>query len=400
MNSLMIKYGELVLKKGNRSNFVQLLYLNIKKALSEFVDLKYEKKFDYLLINNINEKELNQILDILKFLPGINKIYQVNLLKKEADLTNLINYINDNLITSFHHTFRVTIKRKDKSYILSSMEFAKKVASTILLVNKNLKVDLVHYDLDVYIEIHQDYFFVLSNEVIGIGGFPVSKENQTLVLISGGIDSPVAANLMLKKGFHIDFITFISPPYTSIEAKNKTIKLARKITMNGKLCKSRLFIINYSNIQNEISHLELTSYRINLMRRSFFRISEHLVKYLRYKSITTGESLGQVASQTLNSMYSISEVLHDTLVFRPLLTYDKNEIINLAKYYDTYETSILPYLDSCSIFAPNNPVTKPNVITAKELEDKLPLLLTLEDEAVKKQNMEIIKLWEPETLSN
>ncbi|MBO6042499.1 tRNA 4-thiouridine(8) synthase ThiI [bacterium] len=388
----MIKYGELVLKKGNRSNFVQLLYLNIKKALSEFVDLKYEKKFDYLLINNINEKELNQILDILKFLPGINKIYQVNLLKKEADLTNLINYINDNLITSFHHTFRVTIKRKDKSYILSSMEFAKKVASTILLVNKNLKVDLVHYDLDVYIEIHQDYFFVLSNEVIGIGGFPVSKENQTLVLISGGIDSPVAANLMLKKGFHIDFITFISPPYTSIEAKNKTIKLARKITMNGKLCKSRLFIINYSNIQNEISHLELTSYRINLMRRSFFRISEHLVKYLRYKSITTGESLGQVASQTLNSMYSISEVLHDTLVFRPLLTYDKNEIINLAKYYDTYETSILPYLDSCSIFAPNNPVTKPNVITAKELEDKLPLLLTLEDEAVKKQNMEIIKL--------
>ena len=400
MNSLMIKYGELVLKKGNRSNFVQLLYLNIKKALSEFVDLKYEKKFDYLLINNINEKELNQILDILKFLPGINKIYQVNLLKKEADLTNLINYINDNLITSFHHTFRVTIKRKDKSYILSSMEFAKKVASTILLVNKNLKVDLVHYDLDVYIEIHQDYFFVLSNEVIGIGGFPVSKENQTLVLISGGIDSPVAANLMLKKGFHIDFITFISPPYTSIEAKNKTIKLARKITMNGKLCKSRLFIINYSNIQNEISHLELTSYRINLMRRSFFRISEHLVKYLRYKSITTGESLGQVASQTLNSMYSISEVLHDTLVFRPLLTYDKNEIINLAKYYDTYEISILPYLDSCSIFAPNNPVTKPNVITAKELEDKLPLLLTLEDEAVKKQNMEIIKLWEPETLSN
>ncbi|MBQ5500680.1 MAG: hypothetical protein IIT81_00505, partial [Mycoplasmataceae bacterium] len=146
----MIKYGELVLKKGNRSNFVQLLYLNIKKALSEFVDLKYEKKFDYLLINNINEKELNQILDILKFLPGINKIYQVNLLKKEADLTNLINYINDNLITSFHHTFRVTIKRKDKSYILSSMEFAKKVASAILLINKNLKVDLIHYDLDVY----------------------------------------------------------------------------------------------------------------------------------------------------------------------------------------------------------------------------------------------------------
>ncbi|MBO6072155.1 tRNA 4-thiouridine(8) synthase ThiI [bacterium] len=388
----MIKYGELVLKKGNRSNFVQLLYLNIKKALSEFVDLKYEKKFDYLLINNINEKELNQILDILKFLPGINKIYQVNLLKKEADLTNLINYINDNLITSFHHTFRVTIKRKDKSYILSSMEFAKKVASAILLVNKNLKVDLVHYDLDVYIEIHQNYFFVLSNEVIGIGGFPVSKENQTLVLISGGIDSPVAANLMLKKGFHIDFITFVSPPYTSIEAKNKTIKLARKITMNGKLCKSKLFIINYSNIQNEISHLDLTSYRINLMRRSFFRISEHLIKYLRYKSITTGESLGQVASQTLNSMYSISEVLNDTLVFRPLLTYDKNEIINLAKYYDTYEISILPYLDSCSIFAPNNPVTKPNVITAKELEDKLPLLLTLEDEAVKKQNMEIIKL--------
>ncbi|MBR4485798.1 tRNA 4-thiouridine(8) synthase ThiI [bacterium] len=392
MHSLMIKYGELVLKKGNRSNFVQLLYLNIQKALNEFSNLKYDKKFDYLLINNILSQDLTPILSILKYLPGINKIYEVNLLNKEDGLENLIDFINLNLIKNAHHTFRVTIKRKDKSFSLTSMEFAKKVATSILLSNKVLKVDLVNYDLEIYIEIHKNYFFVLSNEILGIGGFPVSKQNATLVLISGGIDSPVAANLILKKGFHVDFITFISPPYTSIEAKNKTIKLARKITMNGKLCRSRLFIVNYSNIQNEISHLNLTSYRINLMRRSFFRISEHLCKYLRCKSITTGESLGQVASQTLDSMYSISEVLNHTLVFRPLLTYDKNQIIELAKYYKTYETSILPYLDSCSIFAPKNPVTLPNVNTAKELEAKIPLLFALEDAAIKKENMEIVKL--------
>ena len=392
MHSLMIKYGELVLKKGNRSNFVQLLYLNIKRALNEFSNLKYDKKFDYLLINNILEQDLEPILLILKYLPGINKIYEVNLLNKEENLQNLISFINLNLIKDIHHTFRVRIKRKDKSFSLTSMEFAKKVATNILLNNKQLKVDLIHYDLEIYIEIHKQYFFVLSNEILGIGGFPVSKQNTTLVLISGGIDSPVAANLMLKKGFHVDFITFISPPYTSTEAKNKTIKLARKITMNGKLCRSRLFIVNYSNIQNEISHLDLTSYRINLMRRSFFRISEHLSRYLRSKSITTGESLGQVASQTLDSMYSISEVLNHTLIFRPLLTYDKNQIIEFAKYYQTYETSILPYLDSCSIFAPKNPVTSPNVYTARELEAKIPLLFALEAAAIKKENMEIVKL--------
>lgn len=213
------------------------------------------------------------------------------------------------------------------------------------------------------------------------------------MLLSGGIDSPVAAKLMLKKGFHVDFVTFISPPFTSIEAKNKTIELAKKITLNNKLCNSRLFIISYTNLQNEIEHISDKSYKINLMRRSFFRIANKICSYLKTKSITTGESLGQVASQTFESVLTISQVIpSNILIFRPLLCFDKEEIINLAKTYNTYNISILPFADSCSIFAPKNPVTSPILDQSLILENEIPLLFELENFVCKKENMEIINL--------
>lgn len=391
--NLMIKYGELVLKKGNRSTFLFTLISNIKKALQNF-QLTYEVKYDYLLIKDVNQDHFYEIISILKQIPGITKIYLAKLYPRTFNLDQLSTEIINEIKYKAKKKFRVSIKRKDKSFPMTSMEFANKLAGKILRQFHDLIVDLVDFDLEIYVEIHKNYFFVLSEEINGFGGLPVMKSNRTLVLLSGGIDSPVASKLMLKKGFNLDFVTFISPPFTSIEAKNKTIELAKQITLNNKLCNSRLFIIHYTNLQNEISHISDPSYKINLMRRSFFRIAGKLCNYLKIPSITTGESLGQVASQTIESMKTISVALNQNiLLFRPLLCFDKEEIISLAKKYGTYEISIKPYPDSCAVFAPENPITHPFLDKAIALESELSLLKDLEEVACLKENMEIIKLW-------
>lgn len=392
--NLMIKYGELVLKKGNRSTFLYTLIANIKKALRDFT-VRYDVKYDYLLIKEIDKSQVAQIIEILQLVPGIAKIYIATLYPRDFDIEALAKEIIKKLENDKKDkTFRVSVKRKDKTFPLTSMEFAKKLSARILWEVETLNVDLVNYTFEVYVEIHKNYFFVLNQEILGCGGLPVMKNNRTLVLLSGGIDSPVAAKLMLKKGFNLDFVTFISPPYTSEQAKNKTIELAKKITLNNRLCNSKLFIIHYTNLQNEISHISDQSYKINLMRRSFFRIANKLCNYLRISSITTGESLGQVASQTVESMKTISVALSPKiLLFRPLLCFDKEEIITLAKKYKTYDISIQPFPDSCSVFAPNNPVTNPQIPKALELEKELDLLSDLENIACDKDNMEIVKLW-------
>lgn len=392
---IIIKFGELTLKKGHRAMFLHQLYENIKKALQEF-NLTIIKYFDYILVNNVTKENQDPICHILSLLPGISKFYFLLIFDAKLSVPELATQIintNDNLNKQIK--FRVSVKRVNKQYSILSMDFAKMLASCILKQKNNLQVDLTNYDEEVYVEIHKDGFFVLSHPYAGIGGLPVSKENKTLCLISGGIDSPVAAKLMLKKGFHLDFITFISPPYTSKEAKQKTIKLAKLITLNNKLCNSKLYIVNFTQLQNEISHISNQSYKINLMRRSFFRIASHLCKYLKIWSITTGESLGQVASQTFYSMQTISNVLNPLLlIFRPLLCFDKLEIIKLATFYQTYPISIEPYPDSCSLFAPENPVTEPNVATALALEAEIPLLTGLEENASLKENIEVINLCE------
>ena len=278
---IIIKFGELTLKKGHRAMFLHQLYENIKKALQEF-NLTIIKYFDYILVNNVTKENQDPICHILSLLPGISKFYFLLIFDAKLSVPELATQIintNDNLNKQIK--FRVSVKRVNKQYSILSMDFAKMLASCILKQKNNLQVDLTNYDEEVYVEIHKDGFFVLSHPYAGIGGLPVSKENKTLCLISGGIDSPVAAKLMLKKGFHLDFITFISPPYTSKEAKQKTIKLAKLITLNNKLCNSKLYIVNFTQLQNEISHISNQSYKINLMRRSFFRIASHLCKYLK-----------------------------------------------------------------------------------------------------------------------
>jgi thiamine biosynthesis protein ThiI len=259
------------------------------------------------------------------------------------------------------------------------VELSAKMGGVVLNQFKHFTVDVHHPKLLINIEIKQKKAIFYFHKIKGVGGFPLGINGKVLLLISGGIDSPVAANLLLKKGLHVDFLTFISPPHTDERALDKVRKLVNILSINKTLYTPKLYIVNFTNIQHEISHIHDHSYQITIMRRFFFKIARQLAINHNYQAIATGESLGQVASQTIQSMQTIQNAVDDFLVLRPLLTMDKSEIIQLAKQINTFETSILPFADSCSLFVPANPVTKPTAHKAITLEKELEFIDSLID---------------------
>ncbi|MCQ3915073.1 MAG: tRNA 4-thiouridine(8) synthase ThiI [Mycoplasmoidaceae bacterium] len=371
---IYIKYGELTLKGKNRREFVICLFNNVKKALAEFKTVKVLKQYDSMTISHIPSTKYQKVFDIVKAIPGIS--YVIEGYGLERDINKLHAFLKTT-IENKKQTFKVITKRSDKKYPTDSMSFSRQLGGFILKTFKNLSVDIHKPELKVNVEIKEDKFIVYFNRVKGCGGFPLGINGRVLMLISGGIDSPVAASLLMKKGFHVDFLTFVSPPHTSKEAENKVRKLIKQITLDGKLEKPLLYICKFTDLQHEIAHITNHSYQITIMRRYFFRIAQHLVKTQHYDAMATGESLGQVASQTIESMTTISQVLDNVVVLRPLLTYDKIEIIALAEKINTYNISILPYPDACSMFVPANPTTKPNITKAQELEKELLLIDTI-----------------------
>lgn len=380
---IYIKYSELTLKKKNRMDFIRILFNNMKWALQNF-NLKIQYFYDYMSIVDFNEQNIDEILAILKEIPGINSFYVAYLIDKNLD--NLVEFslsIIQNEINKNNNlkSFRITSRRQDKNFT-SSLEIINLVAGAILS-KTSLNVDLYKADLNLQIEVKKDNIVVFVNGNNGSNGLPIGSSGRALVLLSGGIDSPVAARLLMLRGLKVDFITFITPPHTSEKALDKVRDLAKLITLNNKLCKSKLFICNFSDIQHELTHIKKESYRITLMRRQFFKIAKTIAMQNNTMVLATGESLGQVASQTIESMTTISQVLDNFLILRPLVSYDKEQIISLAKKFNTYETSILPYDDSCSLFAPKNPVTKPNIETALELENDCFLLDSIVENVIK-----------------
>ncbi len=379
MDSIIyVKYGELTLKGKNKKDFINTLFQNVKKALKDFENIKIVKEFDNIKIFDCHQ-ELNAIVNILCSIPGIEWVIPASLIPRDIDTLKDItfNYMNEG------ESFRIDCRRKDKSFFLKSTQITSIVAGNILSNKKYTKVNLHTPDKKISIEVNNDHFIVYETKLKGCGGFPVGVNKRALVLISGGIDSPVAGHLMQKKGCVVDYITFITPPYTTPESLEKTMDLIRVITLNGRIQNSRLFVINFTPILQELNHIENESYKITLMRRSFFRIARRIAGMIDAKAIVTGESIGQVASQTMESMETISSAVKDILIYRPLLTLDKKEIIDIAKDINTYEISIKPYSDSCSIFAPKKPVTKPNVRKAEEYESKLEYLSLLEESVIK-----------------
>ena len=374
---IMIKYGELTTKKANRKLFINILDNNIKKILSnELYTLKKDRVRMYIESDNID-----LISQKLKKVFGIHSIVEcysvdTNIEEIESTILKLINNIGGS-------TFKVDTKRADKDFPIHSMDFNNKIGG-LILKNTSLKVDVHNPDIIVHIEIRPEGTFIYFNEIKGIGGYPVGIQGKGLLMLSGGIDSPVAGYLALKRGVDIDCLYFESPPHTSIEAKNKVVKLASII--NAYSGNIRVFVLPFTEIQETIYKNVDDTYIITIMRRFMYRIAEKLAIKYNSKIIINGESIGQVASQTLTSM-SVINAVTNMPVIRPVACLDKLEIIDIAKKIETYETSILPYEDCCTIFLPKHPVINPNIEKVLQMEKKLNI-----DELIYKaiENVEII----------
>ena len=369
---IYIKYGELTLKGKNRKHFVSVLASNVKRALKSYSSIIIEKKFDCMILTNL-DNHFDEVICILKFIPGI---YYISI---ATQISNDINIIKDYCLSLAkdkyfeNATFRITCHRHNKNYFMNSNEIISIVAGEILQ-NTKYQVNLKNFSLNINIEIKDSCAIIFTNQIKGLGGLPVGSNGKVLVLLSGGIDSPVASKLLMNRGLSVDFLTFITPPHTSERALEKVRTLSKEITFNNLLCNSKLYICNFTMLMHELTHINKESYRIILMRRYFLRIANFLKEKYGYDAIATGDSIGQVASQTIESMNAISAAIDNCLILRPLLTYDKEQIINLAKFYKTYNTSILPYNDSCLLFAPKNPTTKPNLEIVTKIENRLELI--------------------------
>lgn len=359
---IMIKYGELTTKKANRNVFVNLLTKNIKYMLRNF-QVRIHKDRVRMYIEVLDGK-FDEVVEELKKVFGLHGIVIVNQVQTNNDSIKeaVLNLVNEKQ----YRTFKVETKRADKSFPIPSMEFNRLIGGHVLK-NTNLKVDVHHPDVMIHIEIRQEGTFIYTNEIRGAGGYPVGIQGKGLLMLSGGIDSPVAGYLALKRGVDLECLYFESLPHTSIEARNKVIDLAKIINRySGNI---KVHVASFTKIQEAIYKTADDTYIITIMRRMMYRIAERLAKKRNCKIIINGESIGQVASQTLDSMSVINQVT-SMPVIRPVACMDKLEIIDLSKKIDAYETSILPFEDCCTIFLPKHPVIHPTLDKCMEMESR------------------------------
>ncbi|QVJ95706.1 tRNA uracil 4-sulfurtransferase ThiI [Mycoplasma mycoides] len=368
MKYILIRYGELTLKGNNRFQFIDKLISNIKFKLKQFdkEDIKFIKDHNSLTLEIKDELE-TQIIEQLKTVFGIYSISIINYVNKDLEqIKKAVLQIAKNSKTK---TFKLEVSRKDKSFNYTSIELKQILATEILKNTDHLIVDVHNPELVIEIVVKKDHVDVFDNRIDGLKGLPVGISDKGLCLLSGGIDSPVSAFLTLKRGMQVDFIHFMTPPHTSYQALDKVFNLAKKLAKYN-LSNFKLHICDFNLLLQELQHLIDPSYKITIMRRMFLRIANIIAKNNNNKAIITGESLGQVASQTIQSINVINNV-SDLPILRPVITYDKEEIIKIAKFIDTYETSILPFDDVCSMFVPKDPIIKPKLDIATKLEENI-----------------------------
>lgn len=376
---ILIRFNEIHLKGGNKKYFTKLLYNNIKHALKNF-DCKLENIQNRLIVRDYTEE--SEIISHLKAVFGVHSISIALEMDNNAEMIK--NYI---ATLRINKTFKCDVNRADKSFPIKSNEFAAELGELILNNNKNARVDIHKPETIVYVDIRENGKTFVFNEIIyAYSGLPLGENRDGLLLLSGGIDSPVAGFCMAKRGLRQDILHFDSFPYTSPQAKEKVINLAKTIK---KFIGARfMYICSMTKLQEEF-HIHCNEeYAINLLRRSMIRVANALCDKYKYKTIITGESLGQVASQTIESLTSTNAVA-EYPVLRPLISFNKDEIIAIAKDIDTYETSILPFEDCCTVFLPKNPIIKPKIKDAEKEESKIDLETLLRSVM---ENIEVIKL--------
>ncbi|WP_308813544.1 tRNA uracil 4-sulfurtransferase ThiI [Staphylococcus epidermidis] len=353
---LLVRYGELTLKGTNRKMFVNQLKDNVKRALIPLSGYHVKGKRDRMYIELSPEADINEIIQRLSKVYGIKSISPVIKIDKNEEK------INQSAIQLSHDfekgsTFKVDVKRVDKSFRLDTYELQRQVGGAILKENNNITVNVKNPDYEIKIEVRMDAIYIYEKVNAGAGGLPVGTGGKTLLMLSGGIDSPVAGIEVMKRGVTVEAIHFHSPPFTSEKAKDKVIELTRILA--ERVGPIKLHLVPFTEIQKQINKVVHPRYTMTSTRRMMMRISDKVVHQINANAIVNGENLGQVASQTLKSMYAINHVTA-TPVLRPLLTLDKEDIIKKAKELGTFETSIQPYEDCCTIFTPKNPVTEPD----------------------------------------
>ena len=361
---IIIKYGELSTKKDNKNFFLKTLKDNIEGILS---DINHEIYYDYgrMFVKTL---DIDVVIERLKNVFGIFEIiigYQSTDTNIESIKENVLNLAKEE---SFK-TFKINTKRSNKKYPLNSMEVNNILGGIILKSIKDINVDVHTPDIIFNVEIRNTEVLYYQNGIKGLGGYPVGTLGKGLLMLSGGIDSPVAGYLTIKRGVKIEAIYFESPPHTSEAAKNKVIKLARSLTKYNPMIK--LHVINFTEIQETILKNIPHEYLITIMRRMMYRISAIIASNNNCQILVNGESIGQVASQTLTSMRAINEVVKMPVI-RPVACFDKLEIIDIAKKIDTYDISTLPYEDCCTIFVPDHPVINPSIEKCNEYEKLIP----------------------------
>lgn len=388
---VLIKYGELTTKKGNRKFFINTLYQNLKKKLNNF-DVKISRDISRMYIE-FSEQELELVLEKLNQVFGVHS-YQIAY-KIETDIEK-IKELAVEVMNEKSGTFKVETRRANKNFPIQSIEFSRQVGGLVLKNNSHLTVDVHNPDTTLMIEILERFTYLYTDIYHGLGGYPVGVQSKGMLMLSGGIDSPVAGWMALKRGVKIDAVYFEAIPHTSLEARYKVIELSRKLC---KYCDSiKLHIVPFTNIQEAIYKECNPEYCITIMRRMMYRIMEKLAKKNKGLVIINGESIGQVASQTLTSMSVINSVTNMPVI-RPVACLDKLEIIDIAKKIDTYDISILPYEDCCTVFVPKHPVINPSLQECLLNENKFDFEKMI-DETVNQVETVVIKEVEEEKFSD
>lgn len=367
---ILIRYGELSLKKSNRKQFINKINANIKRALKEFSQLAYESRgLRFYII--LNGEDSSKISEILKKIPGIYSFSvvsrcdsNINAIKEQALILVKKEFENG------AKTFKVETNRGDKTFPLNSLEISKEVARHLFINLENLKADVHNPNFVLYLDVRQEGTFLFTKIEMGLGGFPAGVLGKTMLMVSGGIDSIVAGYMAVKKGMTIEAIHFAAPPYTSDLAVQKVIDLLETIIPYTEYQAINLHIIPFTEIQKAIYDNCREDYCITIMRRMMYRITEQAAKQLNALAILNGENVGQVASQTLESMATIEDVVRMPVI-RPLATFDKQDIVDVSRKIGTYDISIRPYEDCCTVFVPKHPQIKPSLKQAEIEENKI-----------------------------
>ena len=364
---ILIRYGELSTKGRNKKMFTQKLASNIKKALVDFPQVKVIPDYDFMYLD-LHEAPEEVVIEKVKPIFGIQSISPVYIVEKDMEVAKkvVLDLLSQENLEG--KTFKIMTKRSDHTFEMDTNQINLFLGDAVLEAFPDIKVQLKQPDITVRIDVRREHLMVSLKTIPGAGGLPVGTSGRVMLMLSGGIDSPVAGYLAMKRGMEIQCVHFASPPYTSPQALEKTKLLAAKIARFGGSI--QFLTVPFSRIQEEIKKSVPEAYLMTIMRRFMLRITDQLRENARALAIANGESVGQVASQTLDSMLAINDVTN-TPIIRPVATMDKLDIIKVAEEIDTFELSIQPFEDCCTVFAPPSPKTKPKLEKARQYEARL-----------------------------